>query len=768
MVLPIPQLQRFIYSHYLLGGLRQSIGVLLPVALLGGFFKLYGIGVIASMGALCVAIVDQPGGPRRYRSNEMLGAAALGTFTAFITGLSSSTPLLIWILVPLLSFFYSMLNVFGKRGGLIGFACLLLMALTLRFPMSPNEVLLHTLFSGGGALFYFAFSTLFRRALLYREERRTLSVALFATAEYMVRRSRFYDAETDLDDNYRDLIRQQSDMTEAHQAARDMVLRELPKGGDGYAETHRIALLSLFVNMVSLLDSLVATHTDYANLRRRMAHSDFMLFARDALFKMATNVGHIALNVSRHKKTKSKQSVKAELRAMEYELERYKRSGLNTSEPEIYALLVQILRRLRNAQKTIEHMAAQTRSPTNDLPLDQYLDKSLSRFLSREDIRLGMFTSNLRWSSSHFRYAVRVSCATLLGLTVPTIVSYFSPDIEVLSALTSYSHWIILTSLVIMKPGFALTRQRNSWRLSGTVLGCALTFLLFKFTDQKEVYLSFMLFAYILGNSLVQINFMLSAVFNTVFVLISFHFLHVGDTFVIGERLIDTIIGSVIALACSYILPKWESSSMSLFAKEALVANRNYLQTGLHYAALNRQHNAATVLPDANTRALALSPEQLAQLERDLSDADTQWQLARRNVNVLFSNFASGFYRMMNEPVSRQYNVALLNNLIIQNHVLASQISAAIPLLASLPEIPDGVATALTAIELEINNMDAPPIGSLETEGDLAMLAYPLRQMIKATQLIRQDMRGLVLSSGPPSPTQLELLTSTPDVGTQR
>lgn len=81
--------------------------------------------------------------------------------------------------------------------------------------------------------------------LLYREERRTLSVALFSTAEYMVRRSRFYDPDTDLDDNYRDLIRIQADMTEAHQAARDMVLRELPRGGKGHAETHRLALLSL-------------------------------------------------------------------------------------------------------------------------------------------------------------------------------------------------------------------------------------------------------------------------------------------------------------------------------------------------------------------------------------------------------------------------------------------------------------------------------------------------------------------------------------------
>ena len=765
MVLPIPQLQRFIYSHYLLGGLRQSIGVLLPVTLLGGVFKLYDIGVVASMGAMCVAIVDQPGGPRRYRSNEMLGGAALGTFTAFITGLSSSSPILIWLLVPILSFLYSMLNVFGKRGGLIGFACLLLMALTLRFPMSPNEVLIHTLYSGGGAFFYFIFSTLFRKILLYREERRTLSVALFSTAEYMVRRSRFYDAETDLDDNYRDLIRVQADMTEAHQAARDMVLRELPKGGDSHAEAHRLALLSIFVNMVSLLDSLVATHTDYANLRRRMADSDFMIFARDALFKMAIDVGHIALNVSRHRKTKQRQSVKAELRALEFELERYKRSGLNTTEPEIYALLVQILRRLRNAQKTVDHMAAQTRSPSNDLPLDQYLDKSLSRFLSREEIRLGMFTSNLRWNSSHFRYAVRVSCATFLGLAVPTVVAYFSPDIEILSALTSYSHWIILTSLVIMKPGFALTKQRNSWRLMGTVLGCALTFILFKLTTQLEVYFFVMLIAYVLGNSLVQMNFMLSAVFNTIFVLLSFQFLHTGDSFVIGERLVDTIIGSIIALICSYILPWWESNSMSDFAQEAIKANKNYLRTGLYYAELNRQHNAATLRPDATTHALALSPEYLAQLEMDLNEADTQWQLARRNVHVSFSNFASGFYRMMNEPVSRQHNVALLNNLMIQSHVLASQISAAIPLLASLPEIPDGVATALTAIELEINNLDAPPIGSLETEGELAMLAYPLRQMIKAAQLIRQDMRGLVLSSGPPAPTQLDLLRPILDVG---
>ena len=745
MALPIPQLQRFIYSHYLLGGLRQSLGVLLPVIVLGGFFAQYDLGVIASMGALCVAIVDQPGGPRRYRSNEMLGSAALGTFTAFITGLSSSSIVLIWVLVPVLSFLYSMLNVFGKRGGLIGFACLLLMTLTLRFPMSPHEVLANTLYSGGGAVFYFIFSTLFRRALLYREERSTLAVALFSTGEYLIRRSRFYDAKSDLDENYRELIQEQAKMAEAHQAARDMILRELPTGTASHAETHRISLLTVFVNMVSLLDSLVATHTDYINLRRHMANSDFMLFARDALYKMGVNVGHIALNVSRRRQTEMPQRVKAELRAMEFELERYKRSGLNKEEPEIYALLVQILRRLRNAQKTISHMASQTRRPTQNLPIDQYLDKSLSRFLSREEIRIGMFTSNLRWDSSHFRYAVRISCATLLGLAVPSIVAYFSPETKMLNALTTYGHWIILTILVIMKPGFALTKQRNGLRLTGTVLGSALTFILFQLAPNAQTSLFVLLTAYILGTSLVQLNFMLSAAFKTIFVLVSFQFLHVDNSFVIGERLLDTLIGSIIALICSYILPWWESNSMANFAKEAFKANKNHLETGLEYAALNRKYN----------RAMADESTDMAQLETELNQADTQWQLARRAVHVSFNNFTSGFYRMMNEPVRQQHNVALLNNLIIQNHVLASQTSAAIPLLASLPQVPIGVGAALVAIEQEMNNEDAAPVGALETEDELAMLAYPLRQMIKASQLIRQDMRGLELSSGPAPRPQL-------------
>src|SRR5690606_2069452 len=127
-------------------------------------------------------------------------------------------------------------------------------------------------YSFAGGLFYFLYSYGTHRLLWHREEQQALSVALFATADYMAARSRFYDVSADLDASYRTLIHAQADMTDKHQAARDTVLRELPKG-QGRADRLRTSSLNVFIDTVAWLDSMVATHTDYATLRRSVADS---------------------------------------------------------------------------------------------------------------------------------------------------------------------------------------------------------------------------------------------------------------------------------------------------------------------------------------------------------------------------------------------------------------------------------------------------------------------------------------------------------------
>src|SRR5690606_25797814 len=185
----------------------------------------------------------------------------------------------------------------------------------------------HTLYSFAGGLFYFVYSFVVHRLMWHRDEQQALSVALFATADYMAARSRFYDVNTDLDDNYRRLIHAQASMTDKHQAARDTILRELPKGNSRASRLHS-ASLNVLIDMVALLDTLVATHTDYATLRRSLPDSDALIFARDALKKLSINLEHIALNIARDKHVRERNSVKAEMRALEFELETYRRDGI--------------------------------------------------------------------------------------------------------------------------------------------------------------------------------------------------------------------------------------------------------------------------------------------------------------------------------------------------------------------------------------------------------------------------------------------------------
>jgi len=732
----IPLLQRFFYSHYFLGGLRQAGGVMLPALLAGWLFHAYGPGMVAAIGAACVAVIDQPGSPRRYSTNAMLGAVLLGTLTVIITGLASTHTPLFWLAVPALCFMFSMLTVYGKQGGLMAFACLLIMTLTMRAPLQPHELLLHTLHSFLGGVFYFVYSYIVHRILWHREVQQGLSVALFATADYLEARSRFYDVNTDLDTGYRALIRSQSRMTEAQQAARNSVLRELPTGR-GRGDRHRLAALNIFIDMVALLDNMVATHTDYATLRRELPDSDVLVFARDTLIKLAVNLQQIALSVARNQPVRARNSAKAELRAIEYELEQFRQSGYAQRQPEVYALLVQVLRRLRNASRIVERIAGHTQGVGNTQLVDQQLEKALGRFVSRSELRLGMITSNLRLDSPHFRYAIRVSAAALLGMTIAAAASHFLNK-QGLDAIQIHGYWIILTIIVIMKPGFALTRQRNGLRLAGTFIGCMLALALFRATQNPDLHFAVLVAACILGYSLIQVNFMGAAVFNTLMVLLVFHFMAPSSNFLVGERLVDTVIGCGLALLCSYILPWWESNFMASLARALRNATLRYFRAGMHYAAL--------------TRALrrggeADSPERQA-LQAEQREADVAWRLTRKNVHIAFGNYAAAFYRMADEPARRQNNVPELNHLLIQNHVLASQVSAAVPLLAALDDVPPGIRQSLDAIEALLDDRDAEAPASIETEGGLATLAYPVRQMVKAAQLIRQEMRGLE----PPTP----------------
>src|SRR5690625_7146390 len=97
-----------------------------------------------------------------------------------------------------------------------------------------------------------------------------------------------------------------------------------------------------------------------------------------------------------------------------------------------------------------------------------------------------------------------------------------------------------------MKPGFTLTRERNKRRLIGTLIGCAIAFLLFKIDPSNTVYFLIMWLLYTLALCFLPINYLYWATFLTVFVMLAFYFIHDYVIYVIYIQQDN-------ALLCSYV-----------------------------------------------------------------------------------------------------------------------------------------------------------------------------------------------------------------------
>src|SRR5699024_4073952 len=135
------------YRYQFYSSLRQAKGALLPAVILAGYFHQFAIGVPMTVGACCLAMIDQFGGRRKDRVKELSSAAGLCTLVALISCFASGYPVLLFITVAAVCFACAMLNVFGPRWGLIALSGLFVMILNVRVPTPGTEILWNTLYT---------------------------------------------------------------------------------------------------------------------------------------------------------------------------------------------------------------------------------------------------------------------------------------------------------------------------------------------------------------------------------------------------------------------------------------------------------------------------------------------------------------------------------------------------------------------------------------------------------------------------------------------
>jgi len=380
-------------------------------------------------------------------------------------------------------------------------------------------------------------------------------------------------------------------------------------------------LIVVFVDIVDLFEQTMATHYDYQAIRNTFGKTESLHEFNKIIIKMADELENLSYYIISNEKPQPLYDFRPELERLKTSIDKIEESGLNV------LVLKKILINVRNMLNRVDKIYAYF----NQKQINGLNEVDYSKFVSHQEYDLKIFKENFTLKSSAFRHSVRVALMCLVGFLISKLfpVGY-------------HSYWILLTILVILKPAYSLTKQRNMERVIGTVIGGLLgALILYLVKDQTTRFI--LLMAFMIGTySFQRLNYIISVLFMTPYILILFSILGANNINIVKERVLDTFIGSFVAFISSFIiLPNWEYYQLRDIMKDVLIANYNYLY-------------------------------QVAQKLSGKAPDITTFKLVRKDVYVSSANLGSAFQRMLSEPKSKQQNIKEIHKFVVLNHMISS------------------------------------------------------------------------------------------------
>jgi uncharacterized membrane protein YccC len=207
-------------------------------------------------------------------------------------------------------------------------------------------------------------------------------------------------------------------------------------------------------------------------------------------------------------------------------------------------------------------------------------------------------------------------------------------------------YWILLTIVVIMRPGYGLTKERSYNRIFGTILGGLLAFGIVSIIQNHFALSLLSIICMLLGLSYAQKNYKISATFVTMYVVFIYGILVPNVVEVIQFRILDSLAGAILAfLANQFLWPAWEFINTPIHVENSIRANRVYLK-------------------------------EIADFYNKKGEVPTSYRLARKHTFIEIGNLMTSFQRMMQEPKSKQKLLPKVNKLVVLNHSLLSSLTS--------------------------------------------------------------------------------------------
>ncbi|UQD57392.1 FUSC family membrane protein [Flavobacterium sp. K5-23] len=621
----ISKIQKFTESTHFTNALKVTIATVIPV-LLFTFLGYFQIGFTIALGAFFTYPSDVPSNLKQ-KINGLLVSAFIVSATNLVLNIAYPFSGIFYPFLALLIFLLSMISVYGQRATMISFSALLSISLAFAHLNEGWEILHYSALLLAGGLFYIIISLLFYYIRPYRYVELQIAECIRLTSDYLELRADLWTNTADKKTIIEKQLSLQVQLNIIQENIREVLIGNQINSGSSIQNRK---LLLVFISLVEILELALATSFDHDKLHQKFNNNPKVLtIYQNLAYNLAIPLKQLADSIENIQKYKSSHHLANDLNTLQTAIIDYETDLGITSDSESGYMLTTML---QYAEKQIEKIKIVERTFSSTISSVDFKgkDKDLEKFLTPLHYPLSAFTGNLSFSSSVFRHSLRITITILCGF----IIGQFVPFQNV--------YWILLTIVVILKPGYGLTKQRSFERIFGTVIGGLIAFGLLVLINNIILVSVFAVLAMVLGLTFSQSNYKIGVIFVTINVIFIYGIQTPNIADVVQYRILDTLTGAALAFLANYFLwPSWELLNIPKYLEKAITANRNYIKE------ISIYYNKKGELPLA-------------------------YRLARKQAFIEVGNLMASFQRMMQEPKSKQIKQTQVYKLTVLNHTLLS------------------------------------------------------------------------------------------------
>src|SRR5699024_1120084 len=306
-----------------------------------------------------------------------------------------------------------------------------------------------------GSIWYTVYALILHQFVATREINRRIASCIRQTADYFDQRLALLEAGTPYDEGLIELAHLQQQLNDTQESVRELLFSNSSSLSGRSSERRRFYLI--FIELVDMHELSMATPVDYPKIRALLHRYPEYNIIRKIIRQTSNEMKNLADVLLNRDAANASFDVEEDLDKLQESLQNLKEKTLqdNKYDEEVYHIFKQIERYLhRQLQKTmmIRNVVLNRRTYEEEMtssPADANLSAGdLPRFITSDPLNKNSLLGNLSFKSSYFRYALRTAVTAVAGYLLAEFLHFKN------------TYWVLLTVLIVMRPGYGITRRR--------------------------------------------------------------------------------------------------------------------------------------------------------------------------------------------------------------------------------------------------------------------------------------------------------------------